>query len=339
MGVKIQNILEKEPIKLEEMKYWVAVDAFNILYQFLSTIRQPDGTPLMDHEGNITSHLAGLFYRTCNLIEKGVKLVYVFDGKPSILKKSTIYKRKEIKEKAEEKYKAALKAGNLEEARMYAQQTSRLTEEMVEESKKLLELMGIPVVQAPSEGEAQAAQMCKWGVVEASVSQDFDSLLFGAPILIRNVTIEGRRKLPRKRTFITISPERYDLAKNLARLGISQQKLIWIGMLCGTDFDEGVWGIGPKKALKLVKTYDSFDKILEKLDVEMEWKPVEEIFLHPDVKKIKKEEIKIGELQRDKLIEMMHEKHDFSLERINSALHKAFSEPLDSSQSQLKKWF
>ncbi|MFH1106419.1 MAG: flap endonuclease-1 [Candidatus Micrarchaeota archaeon] len=338
MGVQIADIMEKTELSFEEVPRLVAVDAFNTIYQFLSIIRQADGTPLMDSEGRITSHLSGLFYRTGNLLSKGMTPVFVFDGKPSDMKKRTIEQRAERKREAEEKLAAAREKGDLEGIRVYAQQTSRLTNEMVEESKHLLWLMGVPVVQAASEGEAQCAVMCEKGLVEAAASQDYDTLLFGTPVLVKNLTIAGRRKLPRKNSFIDVVPERIDLQANLQRLGITRKKLVWIGILAGTDFNEGVKGIGAKKALKLVREHDDFGAICRDVGREIDFSPVEGLFLEPPYEPVAKEELRMRPPDRDKLLEYMLSR-SFSADRIDAALKRAFKDPLGSKQDTLEKFF
>ena len=197
MGVNLADIIKAREVTLEELRgKTVAIDAYNAIYQFLSIIRQPDGTPLKDSRGRITSHLSGLLNRNANLIEMGVKPAYVFDGIPSEMKKDTILERHERREKAQVDWQASMEKGDKEKAFSKATQSSRITNEIVESSRILLTHLGIPVVQAAEEGEAQAAYMAQKGVVWAASSQDFDSLLFGAPRLIRNLTLSGRRKMP-----------------------------------------------------------------------------------------------------------------------------------------------
>ncbi|HIH20803.1 TPA: flap endonuclease-1 [Candidatus Micrarchaeota archaeon] len=338
MGVELKDILVRHERSFEELEGKIAVDAYNTLYQFLSIIRQPDGTPLMDGKGRITSHISGLFYRTCNLLEKNIIPVYVFDGQPSELKKRTIAERAAAKAEAEELRKKALDEGDTARAGVLAQRTSRLTKEMAEEAKSLLTLMGLPWVQAPSEGEAQCAFMAIEGIVRAAASQDYDALLFGAPLLVRNMTISGRRKLPRREQYIDVVPEEILLQENLEALGINREKLVWIGILTGTDFNEGIYGIGPKKSLKLVKEHKTFEGILTTIQKEMDWKPVEEIFLSPPSKKVLKEELKVGQPDCEKITEFMRER-DFSIERVENSIAKAFNQPVDSKQGQLAKWF
>jgi len=195
MGVQISEIVPRREIEIRELKgKVVAIDAFNSLYQFLTTIRQADGTPLMDKAGNMTSHLSGLFYRNINLLQEGIKPVYVFDGTPPELKQIEIEKRKEAKRIAEQKYESAKSSEDIAGMKKYSGRFVKITDEIIEESKKLLNAMGIPVIQSPGEGEAEAATLAKTKKVWAAASQDYDALLYGTPFLIRNLTLARRRR-------------------------------------------------------------------------------------------------------------------------------------------------
>jgi flap endonuclease-1 len=341
MGVDLGELVQKEEITLEALSgKTIAIDAYNALYQFLSIIRQPDGTPLMDSQGRITSHLSGVFYRTAKLIEAGVKPAYIFDGEPPKLKRSVIEGRREVRELAEQKWKDALSRGELAEARVHAQASSKLSKEMVEDAKKLVELMGLPAVQAPSEGEAQAALLAEKGVVYACASQDYDALLFGAPRLIRNLTMSGRRKLPRKDVYVEVKTELIELERTLKELGLERRKLVWIGILIGTDFNGGVKGIGPKKALKLVSESSSFDEVFAKFKGEMDVEParIEEIFLHPPVDE--KCRVEFGEPDRGGIVEFLCRGHGFSEERVTKTLDEMIKISSEKGkQSNLEKWF
>ena len=212
MGLDLKPLCVREKTTLESCSSKVvAIDAYNAIYQFLAIIRGPDGMPLTDHHGRITSHISGLFYRNINFLSLGIKPVYVFDGKPPSLKSAENERRKQVKKVATKKYEIAVSQGKYEDARKYAQQTSVLKDEMVEDSKKLLGFFGIPFVQAPSEGEATAAHLTITGLANASASQDFDSLLFGARKLVRNFTNSGRRKLPIRNTTIDREPDIIEL--------------------------------------------------------------------------------------------------------------------------------
>ncbi|HLC00692.1 MAG TPA: flap structure-specific endonuclease, partial [Candidatus Bathyarchaeia archaeon] len=227
MGVNLRGIVPISTVKLEDLSgKTVAIDAYNALYQFLAIIRQPDGTPLKDLTGKVTSHLSGLFYRTSNLVEMGIKPVYVFDGAPPVLKAAEIQRRREVKVQAAVHYEKAVAKGDTAKMRMFAQATTSMKDYMEDDSKRLLGLMGLPCVQAPSEGEAQAAHMTRKGDADYCASQDYDSLLFGAPLLLRNVTISGRRKLPSKNIYVDVVPELVELEKVLKECGITHEQLI-----------------------------------------------------------------------------------------------------------------
>lgn len=313
MGVDLRPLLLRHEIVLENLSGKVlAIDAFNQLYMYLAVIRQPDGTPLTDSKGNITSHLSGLFYRTLNLLEAGIMPFFVFDGKAPEEKFAIQKERAELREEAQKKYEKALSEEKLEEARKYAQQAAFLTKEMVIECKELISAMGLPWVQAPAEGEAQAAQMALRGDAWAVVSQDYDCLLFGGPRLIRNLTISGKRKFNSK--IIEVKPELIDLAECLNYLGMDIEKLIEIALLIGTDYNPGgVQGIGPKTALKIVRENKFLDylpnadrlknlflKPLVSLDYSLEWKKID----------------------KEKLREILIEKHDFSSDRVEAAIKR-----------------
>jgi len=335
----LRDLMTKREVTFDELatRGRIAIDAFNTLYQFLAIIRLPDGSQLTDSQGRVTSHVSGLFYRTLNFLEKGLKPVFVFDGEPPEFKKRTRLEREERKLQAEEELKRAREEGRMEEAASLAQRTARLSSEMIDESKTLLSLLGVPFIQAPSEGEAQCAALAK-KFCYAAASQDYDALLFGAPRLVRNLAIAGKRKLPYRKQFVNVEPEEINLEENLRALGLTREKLVWIGLLCGTDFNEGVRGIGPKKALKLVKEHDSLKKLLSSLKMEADWSEVEEFFLNPPVKKVGEKELEFKPLQRDAAIKFMLER-DFARERVENALTRAFKNPADSNQQGLDKWF
>ena len=340
MGTAIGDILEKEEISLDYLNgRKVGVDTFNILYQFLSTIRGQDGTPLMDSQGRITSHLTGLLYRTTNLMQRGIKPVFVFDGKPHKLKAETRAKRNKIRTEAEAKYEKAKDEGRLDDAKKYAQRASKLTPEMAEEAKKLVGLMGLPVVQAPSEGEAQVAHMVAKEDLFGCVSQDFDALLFGTTKLLRNITVTGKRKVPGKNIYIDVNPEQIDLEKNMNALGITREKLIWIGILVGTDFNKKFPRIGAKTALELVKKHQTFAGIVKetKHKLDFDYREIEELFLKPEFNK--DYDIKFLTPQREKIIEFLCDERDFSRERVGNALGRLDEKLREKGeQSRLDAW-
>lgn len=339
MGVQIAEILPKKEIELVELSgKKIAIDAFNTIFQFLSIIRDRfTGEPLKDSKGRITSHLSGIFYRTSNLLEVGIKPVFVFDGEPPPFKRVTIKAREALKAEAIKKWAEALKKG--EPAFKYAQAASKLTDAMIEDSKKLLEYMGIPWIQAPSEGEAQCAYMCKEGKVFTAGSQDSDSLLFGSSRLVRNLSVSGKRKLPKKEVYIDIKPELIELKEVLSSLSITREQLIILGILIGTDYDpEGIRGYGPKKSLGLVKEVRNLPGLLEKIEwtYDVSAEDIYEFFLNPPT--TDKFDLEWKQPDAKKVLNFMVDEHNFSLDRVQKVLQKMTERFDKGTQSTLGGW-
>jgi len=344
MGIAFKDLLISKEISIDELKNKVlVVDSYNLLYQFITTIRSRDGSLLTDSKGNVTSHLVGLFSRTSKLLEKGLKLAFVFDGKPPRLKDVEREKRKTLKIEAEKKYREALKKKDEEGMKKYASRTSRLTLEMVEEAKKLISAFGLPVVQALSEGEAQAAYMVKKEEAFGTVSQDFDSLIHNSPKLIRNLSITGKRKLSSRLKYETVKPEIIDLAENLNHLGIDQNQLIVLAMLIGTDYNPGgIKGIGPRNALKLVKKHKSnFDSLFKEVKWEeffdFDWEEV--YYLIKKMPTTDDYELKWGNINIGGIKEFLVKEHDFSEERVSKTLEKLSKETKTKKQKGLGEFF
>lgn len=340
MGVDLGELFTKEPCAFEDFTDRVVVlDGYNILHQFLSSIRQRDGTPLKDSQGRITSHLSGLLYRTANMIQAKIRPVYVFDGTPHPLKARTIQQRRERKEQAEKQWQEALEKGDLEKARSKAQQTSRVTTEIMEQSRQLLDGLGIPYIQALSEGEAQASYMVQKGDAFAVGSQDFDCLLFGASVLVRNLTSSEKRKLPNKQAYTAVHPERIRLEPGLQKLGISREQLVDIAILIGTDFNDGVKGYGPKKSLKLLLEKKTLENALEDLpDIEPllssdEIAVVRKLFLEPAV--TDDYVLEWRKPDTDLVVRMLCDEHQFSRQRIEPVLELFSSAYLPTKQKNL----
>jgi len=327
MGVKIKEIVSPENIGFKDLNgKIIAIDAANTIYQFLSGIRQSDGSPLMDSDGNITSHLSGLLYRTSSIVEKGIKPIFVFDGKPTHLKEETLTKRNEMKEESEKKWKEALEEGDEEAARKYATRTSRMSQYIVESSKKLLDLMGIPHVQSFGEGEAQATYMVQNGDAWAVASQDYDCLLFGAPRIVRNLTLSGKQS----------EIEYFQLDKVLKTLELTRDQLIDLSLLVGTDFNPGIKGIGAKTGLKIIKkqTIEEYLKESE-TDLGRNLYQLRDLFKNPEINT--DYEIKWKKIDLEELTDFMTNQHGFSSERVANAAKKM--EKLNSSQKSLEDWF
>ncbi len=343
MGVNLRDIVPIKTIKLEDLSGRViAIDAYNAIYQFLSIIRQSDGTPLKDSSGRVTSHLSGILYRTSNLLEIGIKPIYVFDGTPPVLKNVEIERRAEVKRQATRLYKKALQEGRTQEARMFASATSRLSGSMTDDSKRLLGLMGIPWIQAPSEGEAQAAHLAKRGDADYCASQDYDSLLFGAPRFVRNITISGRRKLPSKNLYIDVIPEVVALEEVLKYCGVSYEQLVDVGILIGTDYNpDGIRGLGPKTALKLIKEHGNIEQSLpyiKNAEFPVEPQRIREIFLNPTVT----DDYRIGwyEINTEGVVDFLVRERDFTEDRVRKAAEKISQGATQiKGKTTLEKWF
>ncbi len=325
MGLQIGDIVPRKEVEFSDLSGKViAVDAFNAIYQFLSSIRQPDGTPLMDKKGKVTSHLSGLFYRNVSLLSEGIKLIYVFDGEYHELKGKTKEKRQSAKDIAEEKYRVARDEEDIEGMGKYAKALGRLDEEMIGESSELLESLGIAVIQAPSEGEMQCAQLVKDGEAYAVASQDYDALAVGGKRLIQNLTLARKRKV-RNGGFVYIAPEIIEYEKVLNSLGINSDQLICLAILVGTDFNPGgVKGIGPKKALSIVRQKKHPVSIFEEVEeihgpLDFNWQDVFEIFKRPNVLSVR---VKFPKLDEEKVKEILVSRHDFSSDRVEKQLEK-----------------
>ena len=279
MGVKLGGLVEARKFAIPDLAgRKVAMDGHNILYQFLAIIRSRQGDPLRDREGRVTSHLSGLIYRNSNLMEAGLKVAYVFDGTPHQFKRKVVRARAQVRREAKVRYEEAAKEGRVEEARRYAQRAATVGTDIVADAKRLLTLMGVPWVQAPGEGEAQSSYMARRGDVWGSASQDFDSLLYGTPVLLRNLSITGRRKLPRKNVYIRVEPEMIELGRFLRELGLTREQLIDVGILVGTDYNPaGIKGVGPKTALKLIRKHGSIEGAIPHLKNAEFPHPVEKI--------------------------------------------------------------
>ena len=342
MGVNLSDLTEPKSMEMEDLcGKKVAIDTYNIVYQFMSAIRQPDGYPLCDSKGRTTSHLTGLLHRTASLIEAGIEPVFVFDGKPHPLKQATLDGRKERREKAEQEWKDAVERGDMKTAHTKAQQTPRMTDEVKESAKELIRYMGLPIVDAPSDGEQEAAYICRRKDVWATASQDFDSLLFGTPVLLRNLTMTGRRKVPGKDIYREIKTEVIDSEEFLRNLGISREQLVDMCILMGTDFNTGIKGIGPKKALKLVRDNGDLESVLRKIGEDIpDYQEIRGIFL--DYEGSDDYSVEHGPLDRRAVVDMLTS-YDFSADRVNSALDRIESarkeEERKRKQKALDAWF
>ncbi|HUU75126.1 MAG TPA: flap endonuclease-1 [Methanoregulaceae archaeon] len=333
MGVALRDILTdyKIPAPWESLGGIAAIDAHNALYQFLSIIRQPDGTPLMDSRGRVTSHLSGILFRSVNFLERGIRPVFVFDGKPPDFKEETIEQRRAVRKEADERWRDALERGDVQEAYKQARSASKIDDEVIKTSKALLSLMGMPYVEAPSEGEAQAAYMVESGDARYGVSQDYDTLLFGAPTLVRNLTVSGKRRM-RGRT-ITVSPEKIMLSDVLKGLAVTREQLIRIGILVGTDFNPGVRGIGAKTALKIIHRGE-FDQVVREKLPDLDTDRILDFFQNPPV--TDDYILKWDPPDRDGILSMLCDQFEFSPDRVKKSLDGL---TVSGGQKTLDSWF
>ncbi len=332
-GTDISDIVPRHQTTFKDQaNMTLAIDSYNILYQLLSNVRQYDGTPLMDSKGNVTSHIYGIFYRTVNLIENRIRPVYVFDGKPSPLKNRTLRERALLKEKAKIELENAIDRGE-ENLKQYYSRVNYITPQIVDDTKKLLDCMGVPYVDAPSEGEAQASYMAATGAANGVVSQDYDCLLFGAPRVIRNFAIYGKRKVPKKNIYRNVSPEYVSLDEVLRTNGISRDQLIYIGILVGTDFNNGIHGIGAKKALSLIKKYGTIHAVLTAIGKDIEnLDSIIDLFRNPPHVDA---DLKFSPPDAKCIENFMCEEHDFSPERIMVHIDTLMKNYSGTSQSSL----
>jgi flap endonuclease-1 len=320
MGVKLNGLFEGRSIKMQELAgRTLAIDAFNWIFQFLTTIRLADGSYLTDSKGRVTTHLNGLFYRSISLLEAGIKPVFVFDGKAPKFKKETLQEREKIKEEAVQKMGTAKTE---EERAMYMRRMSRIDDYIIDSSKELLTDLGIKFVQAPAEGEAQAADLNKNGRAFAAASQDYDTLLFGAKKVVRNLNVTNRKKISGKGITTTVTPEIIDAEYNLRKLGLDREKLILVSLFVGTDYNKGVDKIGPKTALKLVKE-KTREELLSSYDFRSaaDIREVFDYFVSPNVVEVK-EDLSPSKIQKEKLVEFLCKEHSFSEDRVNQFLER-----------------
>lgn len=313
MGVAITELLEGEAITFKELKGKVlAIDAYNMLYQFLTVLRGPDGGPLMNSKGQITSHLQGLLSRNIQFLKQGIKPIYVFDGEASPLKKEERERRKKLKVAAEKEYSIAKERNDFEGMRKYASRMAVVSDDIIESSKKLLLFLGIPYVQAVSDGEAQAAYMVEKGDADYVVSEDTDALLFGAPRVLRHLNSSGK------------DLKVYTLTTVLNTLGIDRNQLIALGILVGTDYNVGgIKGIGPKKGITLVKNHGSnFSELFSSVEWThtATWKEVFDIFTAAP--KTDEYALSWNPVSRSEAIAWLAGEFDFSENRLHAMFDK-----------------
>lgn len=347
MGVKLTDLIKdygKAITFTNLMNKKISVDAFNVIYQFLATIRGADGQPLKNFKGETTSHLKGIFNRTINLLEYDIKPVYIFDGAPNKLKAKEISRRHEVRKIAEKNLEKAVDDDNKQDIKKYAQGTSKLTGKMIEDTKKLLSAMGIPFITAPQDGEAQGAHLVRKNEVFAVASQDYDAFLFGSPRIIRNLSISQTRTFQGRKIEEDIMY--YNAENVLKQLEISREQLVDIGILVGVDFFEGIKGIGEKTAIKLIKQYGSLNNLINKKDNEdlqrYDFSPISpeiaedvwNIFLRPNVTDNYEKPI-WKKANRDEIINLLVQEHNFNQDLVENAIKRLIKKQSSKTQTRL----
>src|SRR5947209_15928118 len=332
-------ILKREQTSLKALKGTsFAIDASIEIHQFLALVRKRDGTLFTDSQGRVTSHLIGLLTRTSRMIaDFDMKPVFVFDGKPNPLKRRTLEIRREVRKKAEVEYVEAVSKKDYAKAWSKAVMTGRVTGSVLDDTKRLLTLMGIPWLEALEDAEAQASYMAARGDVWAVGSKDYDCLLYGAPILARYLTLTGREWLPTQRRSRPLIPELIKLSENLTLLGISRAQLVDLALLVGTDFNEGVMGIGPKKGLALVRKYGVAEKFPEEIRSELpkDLDLIRNILLHP--RGMQNYSLTRGRSDPNGIIEFLCEERAFKRDRVQKVADR-LAESQSESDSQLVEW-
>ena len=345
MGLNFKELVVKKEVEIKDLKDKIlAIDSMNLLYQFLTTIRSYDGTVLTDSKGRVTSHLIGLFNRTTTLMEHGLKLAFVFDGKAPEIKQKTWEKRTQVKKQAALQLKQAEEEGDTASMKKFAARTARLDKEMIEDAKTLIRSLGLPIIQAPSEGEAQTAYMVKKGDAYASISQDYDNTIFGCPRLIRNLSIEGKRKRPGMLAYQTVKPQMILLEDLLKGLKLTQDQLIVLAILVGTDYNPGgIKGIGPKKGLKLVQEHqDNFEKIFQKAKwednyPELAWKTIFDTIKH--IPTTDDYNLEWKSFDEQLITKLLVNEFGFSEDRVRSKLEKLDKQKEKLQQKGLSSFF
>ncbi|KAL3814596.1 hypothetical protein ACJIZ3_015864 [Penstemon smallii] len=345
MGIKglTKLLADNAPKAMKEQKFEsyfgrkIAIDASMSIYQFLIVIGRSGTEMLTNEAGEVTSHLLGMFSRTIRLLEAGIKPVYVFDGKPPDLKKQELAKRYSKRADATEDLNDALKTGNKEDIEKFSKRTVKVTKQHNDDCKKLLRLMGVPVVEAPSEAEAQCAALCKADKVYAVASEDMDSLTFGASRFLRHLMDPSSKKIP---------VMEFDVSKVLEELNLTMDQFIDLCILSGCDYCDSIRGIGGLTALKLIRQHGSIENILENINKERyqipeNW-PYQEarrLFKEPSVSTDDEIELKWTAPDEEGLISLLVNENGFNIDRITKAIEKIKVAKNKSSQGRLESFF
>ncbi len=324
MGCNLRDLAQPETLELSSLSgQKIGVDAFLTAFQFLTTIRdrspEGDGGPLKSSNGKVVSHLMGFLNRTTTLLAAGIKPVFIFDGQAPELKADEIAMRKARREEARAIHRQALDAGDFALAQKMAQRFISYTPEMVEETKQLLDLLGVPWVDAKAEGEGQGAVMAALGQLDAVATQDWDALLYGTPVLIRNMMTAGNKSHGR-----VVKAQKIILDDLLAEHDLSREQLIDLAIMIGTDFHPGIKGIGPKTGIKLIKQFGDIETICAEKgkDLPERLGEIREIFHNHPSNAVPNEELQMGQVDLDGLKQFLQVDRQFSQRRMDNAIDK-----------------
>lgn len=315
----------------------VAIDASILVYQFIAAVRDREGSTLVDESGETTSHIIGTFYRTIKLLTNGIKPVYVFDGKPPELKGGELKKRQERAQEASEKLAKAKEEGDAEEIKKQMKRTSRMTKEQSDEVRKLLELMGIPCIEAACEAEGTCAALVKEGKCFGTVTEDMDALTLGSTIVLRKFSSSDYKKEPIRE---------YCLTSVLEEMGFTMDQFIDLCILLGCDYCDTIKGVGPETSFKLIKEYKSIEKILphiegKKYQVPEDWKFKEarQLFQHPIVTDVSNIKLEWKKPDEEGVIKYLVQEKHFNEERVKNGLEKIKQTKSKGVQGRLDAFF
>ncbi|MFX1456601.1 MAG: hypothetical protein ACFFDB_14600 [Promethearchaeota archaeon] len=334
MGVKLQSLVTQKIIGYQDLAgSIIAIDAPNIILGLFNFVRKnPDGTNaglILDRTQRPISHLYGLLYRINFLYSKKIFPLFCFDGRISEMKRNITKDQLNDFKFAQKWYDEAIKSGHRTIARQIALGKDYLWHNIIIESKQLLGALGVPYIESPASAESQCAYLAKQRVVNYSNSQDYDSLLFGCPDLLQNLSKSLKKKVQGKWSYTKITPQVISLKKMLRQLEISQFQLVDIGMLIGTDYFPGINGIGPKKSLTLIKKYSQLEDIItnehdtynfSNLTQDLIMK-IRKLFLFPEVNK-STNDIHWNYPNKSNALKLLCEKHFLNKERVENTLSK-----------------
>ncbi|MHA2131586.1 MAG: hypothetical protein ACW99L_16595 [Promethearchaeota archaeon] len=346
MGVKLQELIIRKTIDYDVLKgKIVAIDAPNIIMSLFNfTRKDSEGSPaglLLDRTQRPISHLYGILYRVNFYYSKKIFPIFCFDGKVSELKRIITKDKLNDFRFIQKWYQKAIESKNYKLAKEIALGKEYMWQNIINESKQLLGALGVPYIDSPSSAESECAYLVKKGIAHYSNSQDFDSLLFGCPLLVQNLSKSLRRKEQGKWKYTKISPFVINLQKNLKKLEVNQFQLVDLSLLIGTDYFPGIKGLGPKKSLALIKKYHQIEDILKFESKKFNFndltpeiiKKVRKLFLFPDVN-ISVQEIRWNPPHKSLALELLCIQHHLNKKRVQTHLDK-----LTLSYQQCRNYF